>query len=285
MHSSGDLNLSIVERQAEYFLSRGVSGVFIAGTTGECHSLRVEERLALTERWAQVAAGSDLQLYIHVGHNCQRDAQTLAEHASKLPVDAIAAMAPCYFKPQSIPQLLEFLAPIAASALRLPFYYYDIPSLTGVHLSMLELLHQGPMQIANLAGIKYTNADFAQFEDCVLYDGEAFNIMFGCDECLVDGLARGAASAVGSTYNFAAPLYNMIIDEYDAGNVEAASVLQDQSKQMVEVLSEYGFSAAAKSVMKMIGIDCGPARSPLNNLTTQQLDELEQRLTELSLLG
>src|SRR5262245_54074002 len=99
-HADGSLNLAIVERQAELMAKWQVGAVFIGGTTGESSSLTVEERRALAQRWSEVVRGSALRLVVHVGANCLEDARALAAQAEQLGAHAIAALAPCYFKPR-----------------------------------------------------------------------------------------------------------------------------------------------------------------------------------------
>ena len=112
----GDLNLAIVEKQAELMLRYGVAAVFVGGTTGESHSLSLDERLALAKRWSEVVRGTPLVLVVHVGSNCLRDARTMAAQAQSVGAAAIAAVTPCYFKPRSLDTLTACCAEIAAAA-------------------------------------------------------------------------------------------------------------------------------------------------------------------------
>jgi len=280
----GELNLGIVERQAEHFQKTGVSGVFVCGSTGEGPSLTVNERLALAERWVEVARSSNLDVIVQVGSNCQPDAIRLAEHAAATGAQAVSSLAPCYFKPSSVDDLIDFFEPIAKAASSLPFYFYDIPALTGVALPTVEFLQRAAERLPNLAGVKYTNGDLIQFQECVRLDGGRYEIWFGCDEALLAGYALGASGAVGSTYNFAAPLYHEMIAAYDEGDGEAARRLQAKSVELIRTCQSFGYSAAAKAVMSIIGIDCGPVRSPLRNLTAEQMKRLRQQLERLEVL-
>ena len=139
-HCDGSLDLAIVENQAAHFLKDKVSSVFVGGTTGECSSLTMDERIALAQRWCEVARGTELKVVIHVGSNCLADARVLAAQAQKLGVAAISSLAPSYFKPQSRHVLIDCCADIAAAAPETPFYFYDIPVLTHVHFSMVDFL-------------------------------------------------------------------------------------------------------------------------------------------------
>src|SRR5262249_35591896 len=154
-HADGQLNLSVVEKQAEHLLRQGVRAAFIGGTTGECHSLTTDERLGLAHRWADVVRGTELGLVVHVGSNCLADARALASQAQALAATAIAAFSPSYFKPRCVETLIACCADIAAAAPSVPFYFYDIPSMTGVQLPMPEFLGRAPEKVPTLAGIKF----------------------------------------------------------------------------------------------------------------------------------
>src|SRR5262245_18535653 len=117
----GELALAVVEKQAEHLRANGVGAAFICGSTGESHSLTVEERLALARRWSEVTRGSGLRLVVHVGANCLADARTLAIQAQQLGADAIAALSPSYFKPKTVADLVACCETIAQAAPAVPF--------------------------------------------------------------------------------------------------------------------------------------------------------------------
>jgi len=264
-HADASLNLSAVEQQATHLEASGVSTVFIGGTTGESHSLSLGERLALTERWMEISAASPLKVIVHVGGNCLPDVCELAAQAEKKGAAAISALTPSYFKPRSVADLVECCAQIAGAAPGLPFYYYDIPSFTGVHLAMPEFLTQAQDRIPNLAGIKFTNPDGMMYQQCLNHSSGRFDILWGTDECLLAGLALGAQGAVGSTYNFAAPIYSRLIAAFSAGDLATARLEQMRSVTMIARIALIGYMGAAKAVMKMLGVDVGPARLPHSN--------------------
>ena len=281
-HEDGSLNLAIVETQAAHLLKNGVKTVFIGGTTGESHSLALEERRALAQRWMEVARGTEMKVIVHVGSNCLADARVLAAQAEQLGVAAISALTPSYFKPRSVDALVACAADIAAAAPRTPFYFYDIPVMTGVNLPMPEFLARGRERIPTLTGLKFTNPDLMAYQQCRRVNNGAFDVSWGCDEFLLAALALGATSAVGSTYNFAAPIYHRLWRAFDAGDLATAREEQYRSVQIVAALAPRGFMGAAKAVMKMLGVNVGPARLPNGNLDAAQVEELRR---ELEVLG
>ncbi len=164
IHTDGSLNLAAVEKQAAHFLKHNLTTVFVAGTTGECHSLTLDERRVLAQRWSEVIRGTALKLVLHVGSNCLEDCRLFAAQAQAIGATAISAFAPSYFKPRDLDTLVDWCAGIASAAPEIPFYFYDIPALTGVSFSMLDFLAQGSTRIPTLAGLKFTNPDLMAYQ-------------------------------------------------------------------------------------------------------------------------
>jgi N-acetylneuraminate lyase len=278
---TGGLNLAAVERQAELALRDGVSAVFVGGTTGEFASLTVEERQALARRWAEVARGTPLRVVVHVGANCLADAKALAEQAERLRAAAIATVAPGYFKPKTAAVLAECCAAIAAAAPGTPFYYYDIPSMTGVTLPVVEGGRAVAERVPTFAGVKFSNPDMTAFQHLLRLDGGRLDVLWGTDEYLLAALALGAEGAVGSTYNFAAPLFHRMIAAFRSGDLAAARAEQFRAVELITLLARYGYFAAAKEVMRLRGVGLGPVRLPNANLTEKDAAGLRGELETL----
>jgi N-acetylneuraminate lyase len=280
-HADGSLHLDQIEFQAESLFLSGVRGAFVCGTTGESLSLTVAERMAVAERWAAAAADEDLAAIIHVGHPCLEDAKTLAAHAQKIKARAIGAMAPCFFKPAGVDDLVAWCAEVAAAAPALPFYYYHIPSMTGVSFPAADVLERGADRIPTLAGAKFTYENLMDYHRCVTLRGGRFDMLFGRDEILLSALVLGAKGAVGTTYSFAAPLYLRVIEAYRKGDLATAQAEQLRAVEMIQTLIRHGGIPAFKAVMKMIRVDCGPVRPPLRDLTLEERHHLHQDLERI----
>lgn len=279
--ADGRLHLAAVEQQAQHLLRHGVGTVFIGGTTGEWPSLAVDERLALTARWLAVAQGTPLKVVVHVGANCLEEARLLAADAQRRGAVSIGAVAPSYFKPVSVADLVEWCAAVAAAAPDTPFYYYDIPALTGISLPMPDFLEQAAERIPNFAGLKYTGGDLMAYQRCLRAAGGTLDVAWGRDEWLLAALALGAKGAVGSTYNFAAALYHRLLRAFERGDWAAARLEQYRSVQLIELLARYGFLAASKVVMEMVGVGVGPVRLPLRRLSEAEMQSLRREVEQL----
>src|SRR5690606_18346734 len=207
----GEINLDIIPQIVERLIEDGVSGVFVCGTNGEGPNLTIDERKAIVEAYVK-AANKRIIVMVHVGHSSVKEARELAAHAEQVGADAVSSVSAFYFKPASVRALVLSLAEIASAAPNTPFYYYNIPHLTGVSMDMLELLKTAEELIPNFRGIKYTAPTLHEYEACLNYKEGKYDILYGLDEMLLGALAVGAKGAVGSTYTFAAPLYKKIIE-------------------------------------------------------------------------
>ncbi len=277
--ADGSVDAGVVPAYAEHLRAQGVAGVFVNGTTGEGLSLSLAERETLAEAWKAEARG--LKVFVHVGHNAVPDARRLAEHAESIGADAIATVAPSFFKP-GLDALVEWCAAVASAAPRTPFYLYHMPSMSGVNVSMAAFLRRAAPQIPTLAGIKFTYENLMDYMEALRLDGGRFDVLFGRDEILLAALALGARGAVGSTYNYAAAPYLETMRAFAAGDLAAARDAQARAQALVDILVESGDGiVCGKAMMPLLaGIDCGPVRSPLANFGKERLAWLARRVQE-----
>jgi N-acetylneuraminate lyase len=281
MDNQGNIKLEMIGQYANHLIKSKISGAFICGTTGEGPSLTTEERKMILEEWIR-NANSQLKIISHVGGNCLSENKELAAHAEKCGAYAIAAFAPSFFKPDTVKELISFLAPIAASAPNLPFYYYHIPSLTGVKLPVIDMLVEVEKMIPNFAGIKYTHFDLYDMQKCLDYNKGKYEILHGTDETLLCGLSLGTQAAVGSTYNYIPMVYLRMWEAYNNSDMESAREWQKLSVKIVTVIIRYGGGVrAGKAIMELIGIDCGPCRLPIKNLSGEELETFKSELIDV----
>ena len=281
MLSDKSVNWDMIPKLADWLAINGVSAAFICGTTGEGFSLSTEERMRLAECWLKGAA-SKLKVVVHVAHNSLDESRRLAAHAEQIGADAIASIGPTFFRPSSVEQLVDFCSPVAAAAPGLPFYYYHMPAMTGVNLPMIDFLHHGAKRIPNLTGIKFTDENLMSYTQCLNFEDRRFNLLFGRDEILLAALALGATGAVGSTYNYIAPVYHRVMAAFASGNMPEARRWQALSIQIIAVMARHGGLPAGKAMMGMVGLDCGPVRPPLKILSAEELRAFR---SELELVG
>ncbi|WP_167616029.1 dihydrodipicolinate synthase family protein [Maribellus sediminis] len=284
MDEKGEIVFGKIPDYVRLLLKNKVVGAFINGSTGEGVSLSQKERIQLTEHWIKAASGTkELKIINLVGGTSYKESIENAQHSRECGVDAIALLAPYYFKPANAGLLAEFCAKVAEAVPDIPFYFYHIPVLSGCYVSMYDFLQEADTMIPNLAGIKYTHEDFMDFQSCLNFMNRKYDMLWGRDENLLSALVLGARGGVGSTFNYAAPLYYQLIDAFENGDLDKARKLQQQSIDMIRLLGKYGGIATGKAYMRYIGFECGEFRLPVKNMSDDAYKEFEKDVHDLQM--
>ncbi|MCO5286462.1 MAG: dihydrodipicolinate synthase family protein [Chitinophagaceae bacterium] len=274
MHEDGSLKLSLIPEYYRFLKSNRVTGGFICGSTGEGVSLTMQEKKDTARAWADCTNDDpDFDVMLLLGGTCIADCIELAKYAQEIGLFAVSFTAPFYFKPANAKMLASCCKEIADAVPEMPFYYYHIPVLNGCHIPMLNLLQEVDGTIPNFAGIKYTHEDFMDFLSCLRFQNGKYDMLWGRDENMLAALSLGSKGAVGSTYNYAAPLYSEMAEAFDRNDLEKAQALQQTSIDMISLLGKYGGIATGKAYMKLVGIDCGKFRLPVKNMSDEDFDK------------
>ena len=277
-NQDGSINVNNIPDYAKLLKKDGVSGAFVCGSSGEGLLMTTAERKTVLEAWVPFAS-EDFKLIAHIGSTSYETSRELAKHAEKLGVYAIGCMGPCYFQPKSAVELTKFCAKVASAAPSTPFYYYHIPNGSGVHVNMAEFLEEAEKVIPNLAGIKYTYSNLMEMFECLEYNNGKYDILHGHDELLICGLSLGAKAAIGTTFNFMAPVYTQLIEAFNNKEIEKARAIQKHANEIIKIMLNTGSAVSGgKAMMKLSGLDCGPCREPIYNLTDQQFEKLKADL-------
>lgn len=281
MDKNGQLRPEVVGEYARFLHRQGVQGVFLNGTSGEGVSLRRAERKELTQAWIEESP-DDFRVVVNVSHTSIYRSQELAIFAAEMGADGISSMSAFFYRPATLERLVEYCQTIAAVVPDTPFYYYHIPVMTGVDYPMVDFLKRAADQIPNLAGIKYTKENRVDFEMSRLVNEGKFNILSGCDDMLVSTYSSGCKGFIGSTYNYAAPLFLEMMRLFDTGQVQQANALQADLVDVINVMAKSGdYFASAKRVMEELGVKCGGVRLPLQPVPDVQLDAMMRELEAL----
>jgi len=276
MHQNGSLNVELIPSYYAMLKKNNVKGAFICGSTGEGVSMSTSEKMKVAEAWASCANNdTDFMVMPLLGGTSITDCKELAIHARSIGLKAVSFTAPFYFKPANVTMLAKACAEVASVVPDLAFYYYHIPVLTGVSFAMYDLLQEVDGVIPNFCGVKYTHEDFMDFLSCIHFKDGKYDMLWGRDENMLPALSIGAKGAVGSTFNYAAPLYYELIAAFNKGNLKQAALLQQKSIDMIRLLGKYGGIATGKAYMKLIGLDCGSFRLPVKNMDGDTFEQFK----------
>ncbi len=271
----GRVSADRVEELAAYFVDKGVKGLYVGGSSGECIYQDVEERKLTLEHVMKVAAGK-LTVIAHVACNNTRDSRVLAAHAESLGVDAIAAIPPIYFH---LPEyaIAQYWNDISAAAPNTDFVIYNIPQLAGVALTLplFKEMKKNP----KVRAVKNSSVPVTDIQTFRMEGGEDFVVFNGPDEQLVSGLAMGADGGIGGTYGVMPELYMKIMERYQAGDMKAAMAIQDEATSIIYAMGvcHGNLYAVMKEILKIrTGIDIGTVRRPMPALLPEDMPQVEK---------
>ena len=281
--AEGELNLEPISDYAVLLNKNKLKGVFINGSSGEGYMLTEDERKQLAECWVKVAP-KDFKVIVHVGSTCVKESFRLAQHAQEIGAWGIGAMAPPFPKIGRIEELVKYCEEIACGAPQLPFYFYHIPAFNGVFLPMLDFLKAVDGRIPNFAGVKYTFESLYEYNQCLLYKNGKFDMLHGQDETILPCLAMGGAKGgIGGTTNYNGINLVGIQEAWEAGDLDKARELQNYSQAVINIICKYrGNIVGGKRIMKLIGLDLGPNRTPFQNLTDTEESRLKSDLDAIN---
>ncbi len=262
----GNVSTKGVEALTKYFVEKGVKGVYVNGSSGECIYQSVEEKKLVLEHVMKEARGK-LTVIAHVACNNTRDSMELARYAQALGVDAIAAIPPIYFR---LPEhaIAQYWNDISAAAPETDFIIYNIPQLAGVALTMplFAKMRENP----RVVGVKNSSMPVQDIQMFCAEAGEEYVIFNGPDEQFISGRVIGAKGAIGGTYGAMPELFLRMDGYLQAGELEKAKEIQYAVNAIIFKMCEargnmYG---VIKAILKRNeGLELGGVRKPLPALT------------------
>lgn len=266
----GNISPEGVQALTRYFVEKGVKGVYVNGSSGECIYQSVEDKKIVLENVMKAAEGK-LTVIAHVACNNTKDSMELARHAESLGVDAIAAIPPIYFR---LPEyaIAQYWNDISSAAPNTDFVIYNIPQLAGVALTMnlFAEMRKNP----NVIGVKNSSMPVQDIQMFKAAAGEDYVIFNGPDEQFMSGRVIGAEGAIGGTYGVMPELY-LKLDEYvKAGNMEMAKEIQYAVNEVIyKMCSGHGnMYGVIKAILKINeGLELGGVREPLPALVESDM--------------
>lgn len=277
----GNVSTQATKDFVEYLIDKGVSGLYVGGSSGECIYLSVEEKKQTLEAVMEVAKGR-IAIIAHVACNNTKDSQELARHAESLGVDAIAAIPPIYFR---LPEraIAKYWNDISAAAPNTDFVIYNIPQLAGVALtlSLFDEMLKNPRVI----GVKNSSMpiqDIQMFKRQAAINNKEVVVFNGPDEQFVGGRIIGADGGIGGTYGVMPELFVKLNSLIESGDFENAGKLQDDIDEVIYTMCSANgnmYAVAKAALKKLSGIDLGGVREPLLNLADGDKSVVEKTVS------
>lgn len=257
-----------------HLLEKGVKGLYVCGSSGECIYQSVEERKITLENVVKAAEGK-LTIIAHVACNNTRDSMELARHAQSLHVDAIAAIPPIYFH---LPEhsIAAYWNDISGAAPDTDFVIYNIPQLAGVALTMS--LFREMRKNPRVRAVKNSSMPVQDIQQFKAEGGEDFIVFNGPDEQFVGGRAMGADGGIGGTYAVMPELFLQADALIRRGELQEAQKIQYAINEIIYAMCECkgNLYSVMKAVLKKQGLNVGDVRPPLSAVADADRPQIEK---------
>ena len=271
----GNISVERTKELTRYFIKKGVKGVYVCGSSGECIYQSKEERKQTLEAVMSEAKGK-LTVIAHVACNNTADSMELAAHAESLGVDAIASIPPIYFK---LPEhaIAQYWNDISSAAPNTDFVIYNIPQLAGVALTMplFREMRKNP----RVAAVKNSSMPVQDIQMFKMEGGPDFVVFNGPDEQFISGRAMGADGGIGGTYAVMPELLLKADELLKAGRVKEAAEVQYAIDAIIYAMCacKGNLYAVMKEILRIReNLDIGGVRKPLPNLFPEDMEQVKK---------
>lgn len=258
----GEINPGAVRDFASYLVEKGVQGLYVGGSSGECIYHSVEERKVVLENVMAVARGK-IRIIAHVACNNTKDSMSLASHAESLGVDAIASIPPIYFHLPE-PAIAKYWNDISSAAPNTDFVIYNIPQLAGVSLTIP--LFKEMLKNPRVVAVKNSSMPTQDIQMFKMYGGRDFTVFNGPDEQFVSGRVIGADGGIGGTYAALVDLFLKMDDAVEKNQIELARDIQNAVDAIIYKMCEAKgnlYAVLKEVIRRRTGLYLGSVRAPL----------------------
>lgn len=267
-----NINEKATRELIDYLIDRGVYGLFILGTNGECHMLTDDEKVEFAKIVIE-HTNNRVPVFVGTGGNSTREVINLSKRMEEIGASALSIITP-YFVPPTQEELILHYKAIAESV-NLPIMMYNMPGKTGINIepeSVREL-----SKVKNIVGIKDSSGKLDNMKAYIeVTKGEDFGVFSGSDSLILDILKAGGQGAVAATANFLTEIDVAIYNNFINGDIEAAQKAQESIEELRRILKLGTIPSVIKKTVVLNGINVGPARLPVTEPTGEALEEIKK---------
>lgn len=270
------VDVTAIEEQTEFLISKGVNCLYPAGTTGEMYLMSPEERELVAETVVKKAAGR-VTVFIHVGAMTITETIRLARHAEKIGADGIGVVTPSYFSVND-KAMEEYYVEVANSVSPdFPVYLYGIPQCAANDIKP-EVAQKIANRCKNIIGIKYSFADMLRVKDYLNINEGSFSVLVGTDRLFYPALCMGCDGTVSGVSGPMPEHFVAVYNAYKEKDEKKAREEQKIANEICEILKSGADMALFKTTLDFRGIRGGHMRKPLIDLTEDQKNDLYSQI-------
>ncbi len=267
-----NINQQATCKLIDYLIEKGIYGLFILGTNGECHVLTDDEKV----EFAKIVinhTNNRVPVFVGTGGNSTREVISLSKRMETIGASALSIITPYFVTPTQEELILHYKT--IADSVNLPIMMYNMPGKTGINIepeSVCEL-----SKIKNIIGIKDSSGKLDNMKAYIeVTKSEDFSVFSGSDSLILESLRAGAQGAVAATANFLTEIDIAIYDNFMKGNLKEAQKAQNSIEELRRILKLGTIPSVIKKTVVLNGINVGTARLPVTEPTGEVLEEIKR---------
>ena len=278
-HEDGSIDYDKLDQLIDYHCSNGTDSIVICGTTGESSTMTEKEHMDCIKFTIDQAKGR-IPIVAGTGSNCTHTAIELSKEAAEYGADGLLLVTPYYNKATQNGLIAHYTA--VAKEAKAPIILYSVASRTGVNIepaTVAELVKN----VDNIVGVKEASGNISQVAKIMnLTDGN-IDLYSGNDDQIVPILSLGGKGVISVLSNVAPEEAHDICQLYFDGKVKEAADLQIKAIPLINALFSEVNPIPVKKAMQLMGVDCGPLRMPLTELSDAHTEALAKAMKEFGI--
>lgn len=273
------INYDKLDQLIDYHCNNGTDSIIICGTTGESATMSEKEHMECVKFAIERTKGR-LPIIAGTGSNCTRTAIDMSKEAASYGADGLLVVTPYYNKATQEGLVGHYTA--VAKEAKAPIIMYSVASRTGCNIEPATAARL-IKEVDNIVGIKEASGNISQVAKIMhLTDGKA-DLYSGNDDQIVPILSLGGKGVISVLSNVAPQETHDICAKFFEGDVKGSLELQLKAIPLIEQLFCEVNPIPVKKAMKLMGMDCGPLRMPLTELTPRHEESLAKAMTEFGI--
>lgn len=265
----------------DYQIDNGTDAIVVCGSTGEAATMTEQEHLDACKFCIEYTKGR-VPVIGGTGSNRTQTAIDLSKEVAGYGADGLLLISP-YYNKGTQEGVYKHFKMVADEVPGTPVILYNVPSRTGGNV-LPQTVARLVKDVPNIVGIKEASGDISQIVKLMtLCDGN-IDLYSGNDDQVVPLLSMGGIGVISVVANVAPRAMHDLCQKFFDGDIAGAAKLQRDTHELFELLFCEVNPIPVKKAVDLMGMNAGPLRMPLTEMTPANAEKLRQAMINFGIL-
>ncbi|MEE4068703.1 dihydrodipicolinate synthase family protein [Pseudomonas viridiflava] len=276
--ADGSVDLDALGKSIERLIQSGVHAIAPLGSTGEGAYLSDSEWESVV-RYSQEKISGRVPTVVSVSDLTTSRTVQRAKLAESCGATAVMVLPVSYWKLTET-EIVDHYKAVGA-AINIPIMLYNNPGTSGTDLAV-DLILRILSEVINVTMVKESTGDIQRMHRLYKATGGRIAFFNGCNPLTLEALIAGATGWCTAAPNLIPELNLALWNAVQNENLLEARALFYRQYELLEYITRRGLPTTIKAGLKMLGLDVGAPRLPLQPLDAKDTIYLKGLLDELS---